>query len=162
MGKSIKLIILAFSLAFILSSCSQRIIDFTLISTKNYDVTRMKEYNVQKTRAMSEEKFHIIIVIPTKSYFGGQMIKQAIDNTIESVPGCVGLANGVVTAKGFYIPLIFGTMSVQVEGDPIIDPKIASNYEKSDKYFVVNIDENNVETVKEVSSLDFNILKSGE
>lgn len=161
MRKSIKLMILAFSLAFILSSCSQRIIDFTLISTKNFDVTRMKEYKVQKTRAMSEEKVHIILLYISKTTQQGQLIKQAIDNTIESIPGCVGLANGVVSVKQLYF-VLYGSISIEVEGDPIIDPTIASNYVKGDKYFVVNIDENNAETVKEVSSLDYNILKSGE
>lgn len=151
--------------SFILVSCSQRIVDYTLISTKNFDVTRMKEYNVTTQRVTQEEKVHIILIFQSKFYAGyGQMVKQAIDNAIASVPGCVALSNGVITQKTMWL-LLYGYSSIEVKGDAIIDPKIAalSNTESGDKYFKVYINEDlSVESTDEISEFEYNLINSGE
>lgn len=160
-----KYIALIFVFSFILASCSQRIVDYTLISTKNFDVTRMKEYKVTTQRVTEEEKVHIILFFPTKLYSGhGQMLKQAIDNAISSIPGCVALSNGVITSKFMWL-LLYGYSSIEVEGDAIIDPRIAvlsQDNSQSNYYKVYMNDDLSVESVDKINEMEYNIIKSGE
>jgi hypothetical protein len=50
--------------------------------------------------------------------------KTAMDRAIESTKGAVALLDGVVTSHGWYIPYIYGESWVEVEGTPLIDPKL--------------------------------------
>jgi hypothetical protein len=102
-----------------LTACSQRIVDFTMISSKNIDMTRAAEFQRGTGRAHGEDSRPIIIVIPT----GEPSAKEAMDRAIESAPGAVALMDGVITSHWFYIPYIYGQFSVEVEGTPLYDPK---------------------------------------
>ncbi len=111
------------------SGCAVRLVDFTIISTKNIDLSRGADFKRGAVRVTGEDQVNIIIIIPT----GTPNIKQAIDKAIQSVPGAVALLDGVITSKCWYIPYIFGQSSYVVEGTPLIDPKLVvakleSNY----------------------------------
>ena len=62
----------------------------------------------------------IIVVVNT----GISNIKQATDNAIESEPGSVALVDGVIHYHWWYIPYIYGKYWYEVEGTPLIDPKL--------------------------------------
>ncbi len=131
--KAIKLLATLF-IVFSLSSCVTRMTDFTIISTKNIDLSQMAKFKRGDTRVKGEDSKYIVIIIPT----GTPSMKQAIDNAIQSVPGCVGLLDGVVYYKWFYIPYVVGKFSYLVEGTPLIDPSLKSsssniNYLRLDK-----------------------------
>jgi len=119
MTKKIILTVAVFVL--LISGCTtiNRITDFTVISTKNIDLSRMGEYSRGKERVTGEDKVMIIIFpigsIPT--------VKEAIDIAVESVPGCVGLVDGVVYSKRFSF-LIGAEFSYIAEGTPLIDPNL--------------------------------------
>ena len=117
--KVIKILVSLFFI-FSLSSCVTRMTDFTIISTKNIDLSQMATFKRGDARVKGEDSRFIVIIIPT----GIPSMKQAIDNAIQSVPGCVGLLDGVVYYKWFYIPYIFGKESYFVEGTPLIDPSL--------------------------------------
>jgi hypothetical protein len=104
--------------ASLLVGCSQRILDFTVISSKNVDLSRGADFKRLPTRVRGEDRKHIIIFIPT----GQPNAKAAMDRAIESVPGAVGLLDGVVTSHGWWIPYIYGQAWIEVEGTPLIDP----------------------------------------
>ena len=113
----------------ILSGCVTRLGDFTLISTKNVDLSKGASFQRGPTRAKGEDIVNIIIFIPT----GTPNMKTAIDKAIESVPGGIGLLDAVLSQKMWYIPYIFGQGGYIVEGTPLIDPalklsKLPSNY----------------------------------
>lgn len=108
----------------LVAGCSQRLVDFTMLSTKNMDLSRAGSY-VRGERTTGEDRIPIIIFIPC----GSPNLKEAIDNTIEDIPGCVGLVDGVVYTGGWYIPLIYGCQYITVEGTPLIDP--AKEYSRS-------------------------------
>ena len=59
-------------------------------------------------------------IIPT----GEPNAKEAIDRAIQKQPGAVGLLDGVIYKHGWYIPYIYGQFSFEVEGTPLIDPKL--------------------------------------
>lgn len=134
----------------LLSGCVTRLVDFTVISTKNIEWSRAGEYQRAKERAEGEDLVHWIIIIPT----GVPNMEEAIDRAIESVPGAVALVDGVLMTKFWWIPYVYGQQSYIVEGTPLIDPQLASAWEGSEH--LVTYIETNGELRKTVS------MSSGE
>jgi len=114
--------IAALGIVAALSSCTTRLMDFTIISTKNVDLSRAGSFKRNSTRVTGEDKKRIIVIIPT----GVPSAKEAVDRAIESVPGGVALVDGVLTQEFFYIPYIYGEQKFVVEGTVLIDPALRS------------------------------------
>lgn len=108
-----------FVAAFILlaTSCTQRLTDFTVISTKNVPIgnqtTDLKKGNM---RVQGVDKAHWILFVPT----GFPNLKEAIDKAIEKYPGAIALADGVVKSRGFHV-FFYGQSSYIVEGTPLFE-----------------------------------------
>ena len=103
-----------------LTGCTQRLTDFTMISSKNIDWSHGAEFTRLPQRVRGEDMYPMIIFIP----LGVPNPKEAVDKAIESVPGCVGLLDGVLYNKVWIIPFIYGQSSWIVEGTPLIDPQL--------------------------------------
>jgi hypothetical protein len=116
----LKKLIIAAAALLALTGCTHRYIDFTTISSKNIDLSRGAEFERGPQRVVGEDTTHIIIFIPT----GQPNAKEALDRAIESTPGAVALLDGVIYNKSWYIPYIYGQSTIQVEGTPLIDPKL--------------------------------------
>jgi len=157
MIRALSLLSVLSCLALFGTGCSQRLVDFTVISTKNVDWSRATSFKRAQTRAQGTDTTHIIIFIPT----GIPNMKEAIDRAIESVPGAVALVDGVLYQKLFYIPLIYGQSSYVIEGTPLVDPALASG--KSDAttdYIVAYCDKRgNVERVNYTTKQDYDLLR---
>jgi len=155
--KSFKLNFVVLSLtALIFNSCSHRVLDFTLISTKNVDLSKAAFFEKGKQRVNGEDKVHIIIFIPT----GSVSIKEAVDKAIETTPGCVALLDGVIYTKFFWIPYIYGQTSATVEGTPLIDKSLT--YVPSDipAYGKMEIDKyGETKGIVKISSTEYYALK---
>lgn len=115
-------------------ACTTRITDFTVLSTKNFDMARMDEMKRSGSRISGKDEVWWILVIPT----GVLNVKEAIDNAIESVPGCVALLDGVLYHKEWWA-LLVGKQAYVVEGTPLIDPKIVA--ELPSNYIVTEYDD---------------------
>lgn len=140
----------------LVSGCSQRLIDFTMISSKNIDLSQMSEFKRASQRAEGIDRTHIIFFIPT----GVPNAKEALDKAIESVPGAVALVDGVITHHFWWIPYIYGQSYYVVEGTPIIDPVIATNIDYDGKFIVATLDMSGaVEDLKFVTEDEYNIIK---
>jgi hypothetical protein len=98
-------------------------LDFTLVSSKNVDLSKGASFVRGKNRVKGVDKIHLIVFVPT----GSADIKDALDKAIESTPGCVALLDGVIYSKFWWIPYIYGQQSATVEGLPLIDPSLADN-----------------------------------
>jgi hypothetical protein len=133
MGKGIKFVFVALSLIF-LSGCVTRLVDFTIISTKNIDLTKGASFERASSKSKGEDVVCMIIFIPT----GVPNIETALDRAIESVPGAVALLDGVLSYKAWTI-LLFGQYGYIVEGTPLIDPKLA-NPKLPSNYIVTKVD----------------------
>lgn len=116
-----KKVILSLAAVALLSGCTTRLTDFTVISTKNIDLSRGTEFIRGDNRVEGEDTKHIIIFIPT----GVPNAKEAADRAIESTPGAVALLDGVLEHEWFYFPYIFGYVKYRIKGTPLIDPKLA-------------------------------------
>jgi uncharacterized lipoprotein YajG len=117
-------IIIPFCASIMLSACSTRVVDFTLISSKNIDLSHGADFKRSSTRVKGEDKRQIFFIIPT----GVPNAKEAMDKAIESVPGAVALLDGVINKKAWSIPFIYGEVSYEVEGTPLIDPALLKTY----------------------------------
>ena len=147
-----------FLLISLLTSCSQRMMDFTLISSKNVELSKFPTYERANLRVEGEDTKPIIIVIPT-GYPDG---KEALDRAIESYPGAVALLDGVFTYKWFYIPYIYGQYRYVIEGTPLYDPAIRAAIENEvNDYSVCILDKDgNIEKTVQLQKIDYLKFKS--
>ncbi len=143
--------------ALILSGCATRLADFTLISTKNIDLTKGATFKRAQSRATGKDSVSIIIIIPT----GVPNMKTAIDRAIESVPGAIALLDGVLFQKVWYIPYIFGKSSYVVEGTPLIDPQLVTNLSQLPSNRIISqLDsKGNVKETKYLSKAEYESFK---
>lgn len=96
-------------------SCTDRLTDFTVISTKNVPIGNQPTDLVRgTTRVKGVDKKPIILSIP----IGSPNLKEAIDKAIEQCPGAIALADGVVKSKFLYF-FFYGQNSYIVEGTPL-------------------------------------------
>ena len=112
------------SLLLLFCGCSYRMTDFTILSSKNIDLSKMDKYKRGKERVTGIDKIRVIIFIPTGMRSD---LKEALDRAIEQTPGCVGLVDGVVHYTEWYIPFFYGELYYTVEGTPLIDPTMAKD-----------------------------------
>lgn len=115
-----KKLLLLFLIALASTGCCRRVADFTVMSTKNIDLTKGAGFQRGEGRTEGEDTRHIIIFVPT----GEPNAKEAADRAIEKIPGAIGLLDGVVESEWFYFPYIYGYMTLRVKGTPLIDPAL--------------------------------------
>lgn len=153
--KKLNIILLVITgLAF--SSCSHRVLDFTLISSKNVDFSKASTFEKGSERVKGTDMVHWIIIVP----LGTASIKEAIDKAIESTPGCVALLDGVIYTKFWWIPYIYGQQSAVIEGTPLIDPSFVYNSEDAPTYGKIEMNKNGeIESVEKLSNSDYFSLK---
>ena len=95
-----------------LSSCSTRLIDFTVISSKNVTLRLPNDAKGPRTEGKD-----------TKYCYGMPNIKQATDNAIEKAgPGYDALIDGVLTHKNLFIGA-----SLIITGTPIKTSKLKAS-----------------------------------
>lgn len=109
-------------LAGIFSSCSHRYLDFTVVSTRNYDIQKGQVLQKNNYRTNGSSTAHMILCFPT----GYPNLKDAIDRALDKTPGAIGLADGVVYYKSWWA-ILYGQNKFVVEGTPIIDTELVEN-----------------------------------
>lgn len=109
-------------LAGMFSGCSRRYLDFTVVSTRNYDIQKGEALQKNSYRTKGTSTSHMIICIPT----GYPNLKDAIDRALDKTPGAIGLADGVVYYK-YWWAILYGQQKFVVEGTPIIDTGLVEN-----------------------------------
>lgn len=110
-----------------LASCTHRLTDFTVISTKNVPIGEGAQSEFQKgtKRVKGQDVAHTVLFIP----MGFPNMKEAIDKAIEQIPGAVGLVDGVVKSSGWTC-LLYGQNRYIVEGTPLFPSNY--DYEEAD------------------------------
>lgn len=124
MSRRIHLLAIA-AIAACVTGCTQRVADFTLLSTKNVELSRAAELVRGNERAEGRDEEATILIFST----GIPDVKAAVDAAIESVPGAVALADGVIYSEVFILPSLGGSSAYIVEGTPLIDPKLVGRTE---------------------------------
>lgn len=146
--------VLMISLVVLLTACTTRLLDFTVVSSKNIDLSRADTFERGKSRVEGVDKAYIIIFIPT----GIPNMKEAVDRALEKVPGAVALVDGVVSSKFAYFVLVAMSAYV-VEGTPLIDPSLVDNAELESNYMVCTLDKNGeVDELNYIEESEYNKL----
>lgn len=152
-----KKIVLNILTCIILTSCSQNLFNFTIISTKNISIERLSLLEKSSEKTIGEDKTNIIILVPTRK----TKIDKAITNTIDGIPGCVALLDGVVYSKLWYIPYIYGRQKYVVEATPLIDTSIDKSLKLLPKYGKILLDKNGkIKSMKSISKEEFAFEKN--
>jgi hypothetical protein len=144
--------ILSLLLLFTLGGCSYRILDFTVISSKNIDLTQSARFVKGKDRVKGLDKVHWIICVRT----GRINMKEALDHAIESTPGCVALLDGVVHHQWWLFPWIYGQERMVVEGTPLIDPALVDAATFGPMFGKIELDKNGaVEEIESIAEAEY-------
>ncbi len=115
--KSVSFFVGVFLLLMGMSSCSHRLTDFTVISTRNVPLgNQVASLQKANQRVKGVDRSHVILFVP----IGTPNMKEAIDRAIDKYPGAIGLVDGVVKSKGWSI-LLYGQSSFVVEGTPLYE-----------------------------------------
>ncbi|MDY4873391.1 MAG: hypothetical protein SO133_00765 [Alloprevotella sp.] len=102
------------AVVLLMSSCTQRLIDFTIISSKNVPITdKGTEFQKATSRVKGVDSKWSVLFVP-----GIPNMKEAIDRAIEQYPGAVALTDGVVYQKSWTCFLL-GQNKYIVEGTPL-------------------------------------------
>lgn len=106
----------------LLSSCTHRVTDFTIISTRNVPIGKnATTLTKAETRVKADDTTPIILYFP----IGSPNMKEAIDKALEKYHGAVALADGVVYYRHWWF-ILFGQNSYIVEGTPIFEAEKSS------------------------------------
>ncbi|HIT15414.1 MAG TPA: LysM peptidoglycan-binding domain-containing protein [Candidatus Avimuribaculum pullicola] len=104
-------------------SCTRRIVDFTVISSKNVPIS---DNGIQMKKADSRVKGvdgkWIVL-----GFGGFPDMKEAIDDAIEQYPGAVALSDGVVRQKSWNV-ILFGKNKYIVEGTPVYTTNLSQDF----------------------------------
>jgi hypothetical protein len=100
------------------AGCIQRLTDFTVMSTRNVDLSRLGECRRYPQRVRGR---HSVATCLGGTLFASVDMKTAIDRALDKVPGSVVLIDGVVYLSNWSFLDIFGGQSIIVEGTPLID-----------------------------------------
>ena len=112
--------VVSFSL-LLLAGCSRRLVDFTVISSKNVPITENGiGFKKATSRVQGIDKKWSILFVP-----GIPDMKEAIDDAIEKYPGAVALTDGVIYSKAWSC-FLFGQNKYVVEGTPLY-PELEKN-----------------------------------
>jgi hypothetical protein len=143
--------------SIILTSCSQNLFNFTLVSTKNIELEKLSSLEKSSERTKGEDKTSIIIFIPARKI----KIDQAISNTIDGIPGCVALLDGVVYSKFWWIPYIYGQQKIVIEATPLVDPSISKLSKILPKYGKIFLDKKGkIKSIESISEVEFAFEKN--
>ena len=141
-----KLCLLATSL-FLLSGCSQRVGDFTVISTKNTELGQKFVRTNLKAKTIGIDSKPTVVFIP----FGTPSIKEAVDKALES-EGAQVLTDVVVYYDYYYIPYIYGETKYRVEGTAWkktdLNEKAKNDLDSAEAIYVLQQKEGDVKFVK--------------
>lgn len=147
-----KKILLFTIVGLILTGCSQNLFNFTLVSTKSIELDKLSSLKKSTEKAIGEDKASLIIFIPTRMI----KIDQAITNTIDAIPGCVALMDGVVYSKFWWIPYLYGEQKFVIEATPLIDPSYSHSINDLPKYGKVYIGkEGKVDLIESISKHEY-------
>lgn len=93
------------------SGCTARVGNFTLISTKNVDLSDASIDTKHGKRITEDDCAPVVLIFP----IGRPDLKEAVDNALEEGRGNL-MVDQVSYYRSWYIPLIFGLRCMVAEG----------------------------------------------
>ncbi len=117
--KPIQTLLLAAGLLVGLTSCSTRIANFSVASTRNFDFTATANYHIDSGRTVSSFDGEYTVPVLFFSTFKEADMTEATETAIRQAgPGCVGLSN-VSLRRGYIFTGLVNVFWYSLEGNPI-------------------------------------------
>jgi len=160
-NKKFRFGILAIVLVFavVLTGCVTREGDFTLMSSKNVELSRLGEFNrssqtVKGTYSRVTAVILGIISIPTNND-----LKKALDNALSKIPGVQALVDVRIDKRKLEF-VLFQVETFIVSGTVLIDPRIADASETTldEQYLVMETDDGEDFEMRYVSEKEYMFL----
>lgn len=143
---------------FISSGCTQRVLDFTIISSKQVEM-RVDESGKGRSRVEGKHGVHWILFFP----LGEPNLKEAVDRAIEAAgPGYDALIDGVIYSENYWY-VFYGYSGYKVVGTPIKTAELKAELLRNDKdvdsalqrlLFHSSLGISNEEVIKEMGLID--------
>lgn len=111
-----KKIVVAGLAALMVTGCSTRIADLTVVSTKNFN---LNSGNLEIGSRVKGASTAPVVFFP----LGQPNLKEAVDNAIEKDSCAVGLSDVVIYYNQY--AFIFGSISISVKGNLILDKSLS-------------------------------------
>lgn len=103
--------IVSITLALTVSACTERVGDFTLISTKNVDFSKPASEAAGAKRVTESDCAPTVLIFP----IGRPDLKEAVDRALEAGRGNL-MIDQVTYYRYWYIPPIYGERCIVAEG----------------------------------------------
>ena len=153
--------VLAFVLVFsvFMAGCSTRLGDFTLMSSRNVDLSQLGSYHrTKRTVKGTDSIVKILFYIPVKKTVN---LKKALDHALSKVPG----AEALVDVRFDYRHLNFLLFQIDgyvVSGTALVNPNLvdASETTPDKPYLVMDIQDGKHFTKRYVSEMEYQILRA--
>jgi hypothetical protein len=128
LGKTMMVsLLLAVVALFLLGGCTQRVLDFTVVSSKQMEL-RVKDTG-KGNRVEGKDGVYWLITIP----LGTPNLKEAVDRAIESAgPGYDALIDGVIYSQNYWY-IVTGYTGYKVVGTPIKTSELKAELLKEGK-----------------------------
>jgi hypothetical protein len=141
----------------VLASCATRIADFTLMSSKNVDLSALGSFSRSGNDVKgTDTKLSMILFIPLNPKYD---LKKALDNALSKIPGAQAIVDVRIDLRK--IPLLLFTLEGYViSGTALINPEVVDASETtSDKpYLVMDTNDGKHFTKRYVSEEEYQIL----
>lgn len=98
----------------VLMGCTQRLGDFTVLSTKNVDLTNFSTESAEKSLPVRGVDSKPIIILPGSP----PNLKEAVDRALEAHNADM-LTNAVIYYTYWYIPYVCGEWKFEVKGNAV-------------------------------------------
>ncbi len=114
--RRLKGVLVGFSLLVVIAAggCTQRLGDFTVLSSKNIDMTNFNTEGAEKSKPVMGEDRRVIVILPGSA----PNLKEAVDRALENGNAQV-LTNAVVYYTAWYVPYVCGEMKFEVKGNAV-------------------------------------------
>jgi len=151
------LVIIVLVFTMVLSGCATRIGDFTVMSSKNVELSRLGEFNRSSQTVKGTDSFVTVLgFIPVKTRVD---LKKALDNALSKIPGAQALVDVRIDVRRLNF-LLFQIESFVVSGTVLIDPRVvdASEVIPDKTYLVMETDNGEDFKMRYVSEDEYIIL----
>lgn len=112
--------IMAVCLGLLLTACSSKMTDFTILSTNNVDLRQAENLKTLPNKVEGRDSEFTFLLLP----LGSRNIEAAIKDALDKTPGAVALVDGEIrkTRTWFPVPwLLYDKASYVVIGKPVVD-----------------------------------------
>ena len=116
MGARIRVVLssLPLLLLCVAGGCTTRLGDFTVLSTKNIDLTNFSTEGAEKAPPVVGVDSKIIVILPGAP----PNVKEAVDRALEGNNAQM-LTNAVIYYRYWYVPYICGEWAFEVKGNAV-------------------------------------------